>query len=144
MASQMTGRGITLEMFRTGAERFIIGLGKKVLIANQIGPVVDQVFSLPLSRLSYPAAWLGIICYTFQIYFDFSGYSDMAIGLGKMFGFNTAYIEWYFSQVELFQFGWTGFKGVNNSIDVSGQFLVGSNTMVPSPRTGFKLSSTLF
>lgn len=64
--------------------------------------------------------------------------------MGKMYGMNTAYIEWYFSQVALFQFGWTGFKGVNNSIDVSGQFLVGSNLMVPSPRTGFKLSSTLF
>ncbi len=89
MASQMVGRRMTLEGFRTGAERFIIGLGKKVLIANQLGPVVDQAFSLPLTRLSYPAAWLGIICYTFQIYFDFSGYSDMAIGLGKMFGFNT-------------------------------------------------------
>ena len=89
MASQMIGRRITLEGFRAGAERFIIGLGKKVLIANQLGPVVDQAFSLPLTRLSCPAAWLGIICYTFQIYFDFSGYSDMAIGLGRMFGFTT-------------------------------------------------------
>jgi alginate O-acetyltransferase complex protein AlgI len=89
MASQMIGRRITLEGFRAGAERFIIGLGKKVLIANQLGPVVDQAFGLPLMRLSCPAAWLGIICYTFQIYFDFSGYSDMAIGLGRMFGFTT-------------------------------------------------------
>jgi hypothetical protein len=64
--------------------------------------------------------------------------------IGLMFLMNTAYIEWYFSQVDLFQFGWTGFKGVNNSIDVSGQFLVGSNIMVPSPRTGAKLASTLF
>ncbi len=64
--------------------------------------------------------------------------------IGKMFGLNTAYVEWYFSQVDLFQFGFTGFKGVNNSIDVSGQFLSGSNLMVPSPRTCFKLASTLF
>lgn len=64
--------------------------------------------------------------------------------IGQMYGLNTAYIEWYFSQVDLFQFGWSGFKGVNNSIDVSGQFLVGSNLMVPSPRTGFKLKSSLF
>lgn len=64
--------------------------------------------------------------------------------IGRIFGMNTAYIEWYFSQVQLFQFGWTGFKGTNNSIDVSGQFLVGSNMMVPSPRTGFKLLSALF
>jgi len=63
---------------------------------------------------------------------------------GVAFGMNTSYIEWYFSQVPLFQFGWTGFKGVNNSIDATGQFLVGSNIMVPSPRTGFKLLSTLF
>ncbi len=64
--------------------------------------------------------------------------------IGRIFGMNTAYIEWWMSQVALFQYGWTGFKGVNNSIDVSGQFLMGSNTMVPSPRTGFKLLSTLF
>ena len=64
--------------------------------------------------------------------------------IGLAFGMNTAYIEWYFSQVDLFQFGWPGFKGVNNSIDVSGQFLVGSNIMVPSPRTGFQLKSSLF
>jgi len=89
IASQMIGRRVTLEGFRAGMERFIIGLGKKVLIANQLGPLVDQVFGLPLTRLSSPAAWLGIICYTLQIYFDFSGYSDMAIGLGRMFGFNT-------------------------------------------------------
>jgi alginate O-acetyltransferase complex protein AlgI len=89
VASQMIGRSMTLEGFRAGMERFIIGLGKKVLIANQLGPLVDQVFSLPLTRLSCPAAWLGIICYTLQIYFDFSGYTDMAIGLGRMFGFDT-------------------------------------------------------
>jgi hypothetical protein len=57
---------------------------------------------------------------------------------------NTNYIEWYFSQVDLFQFGWTGFKGAQGTIDVSGQFLVGSNMMVPSPRTGFKCLSSLF
>jgi hypothetical protein len=64
--------------------------------------------------------------------------------IGKLYGFNTSYIEWYFSAVKLFQYGWTGFKGTNNSIDVSGQFLVGSNILCPSPRTSFKLSSTLF
>jgi hypothetical protein len=64
--------------------------------------------------------------------------------IGKTYLMNTQYIHWYLSQVDLFQFGFTGFKGVNNSIDVSGQYLVGSNIMVPSPRTGAKLSSTLF
>ena len=63
---------------------------------------------------------------------------------GVIFGMNTRYIEWYFSQVELFSFGWTGFKGAQQSIDVSGQFLVGSNLMVPNPRTGFKILSTSF
>lgn len=64
--------------------------------------------------------------------------------IGRMFGFNTQYIHWWFSQVPLFQYGWTGFKGTPKSIDVSGQFLVGSNILVPSPRTGFQLKSTLF
>lgn len=63
---------------------------------------------------------------------------------GLMLGINSQYIEWYFSEVPLFQYGWTGFKGVPKTIDVAGQFLVGSNMMVPSPRTGFKLLSTLF
>ena len=63
---------------------------------------------------------------------------------GVMFGMNTNYIEWYMSQVELFSFGWTGFKGAQGSIDVAGQFLLGSNIMVPNPRTGFKLLSSLF
>jgi len=63
---------------------------------------------------------------------------------GTIYGMNTNYIEWYFSQVDLFSFGWTGFKGAQGSIDVSGQFLVGSNLLVPNPRTGFRLVSTLF
>ena len=64
--------------------------------------------------------------------------------IGKMYLMNTQYIEWYLSQVELFQFGFTGFKGVPQTLDVAGQYVVGSNLMVPSPRTGAKLSSTLF
>lgn len=70
-----------------GILRFSIGLGKKVLIANEVGRVADVIFSSGMDNLSTSAAWLGILCYTFQIYFDFSGYSDMAIGLGKMMGF---------------------------------------------------------
>ena len=64
--------------------------------------------------------------------------------IGKMFGFNTQYVEWWFSELELFQFGFTGFKNKSESIDVSGQFLCGSNIMVPNPRANFKLASTLF
>ena len=73
--------------FLIGVQRFIIGLGKKVLIANTVATVADQIFSLSTDQLRPETAWLGAICYTVQIYFDFSGYSDMAIGLARMFGF---------------------------------------------------------
>lgn len=71
-----------------GIFRFIIGLSKKVIIANPLGQVVNDIFNLDINDLSTPIAWIGIIAYTFQIYFDFSGYSDMGIGLAKMIGFN--------------------------------------------------------
>ena len=70
-----------------GVRRFLLGLGKKVLIANTVGVAADAVFRLPLPQLTTPLAWLGVICYTLQIYFDFCGYSDMALGLMRMFGF---------------------------------------------------------
>ena len=70
-----------------GMIRFIIGLSKKVLIANTLGAEVDKIFELPASSLSSTTAWLGIIAYSMQIYFDFSGYSDMAIGIARMIGF---------------------------------------------------------
>ncbi len=71
-----------------GAELFIIGLFKKVLLANNIGLLWDNVKTMPIGEISVLSAWLGILAFTFQIYFDFSGYSDMALGLGgKMFGF---------------------------------------------------------
>ena len=73
--------------FSHGVVRFIIGLGKKVLIANNMAIVADFAYST-VDDTSVLMAWLGAIAYTFQIYFDFSGYSDMAIGLGKMFGFH--------------------------------------------------------
>ena len=71
----------------SGLFRFIIGLSKKVLIANVLGGVVDEIFTLPVHELNTGVAWLGIVAYSLQIYFDFSGYSDMAIGLAKMMGF---------------------------------------------------------
>jgi alginate O-acetyltransferase complex protein AlgI len=70
-----------------GIYRFAIGLAKKVIIANVLGEKADLIFSLEASDLNASIAWLGIICYTFQIYFDFSGYSDMVIGLGRLMGF---------------------------------------------------------
>ncbi len=88
VARQIDGRVETWDDFSAGCSRFLIGLSKKVLIANQMAVVADRVFRMDPGSLSTPMAWLGSLCYTFQIYYDFSGYSDMAIGLGKMFGFH--------------------------------------------------------
>ncbi len=95
---QILKRSLSRKQFSIGVERFIIGMSKKILIANTMAEVADKIFAIPTDMLSFPLAWLGIICYSLQIYFDFSGYSDMAIGLGKMFGldflenFNYPYI----------------------------------------------------
>ena len=85
--SQLEQRNVSAAKFGEGAQRFIQGLGKKVLIANSMGALWDITQAMDMTGISVFSAWLGIIAYTFQIYFDFSGYSDMAIGLGKMFGF---------------------------------------------------------
>ncbi len=85
---EITERKITVDSMVYGTKRFIIGLAKKVLIANAMGKWADAAFGLHSSILSTPMAWLGILGYTMQIYFDFSAYSDMAIGLGKVWGFN--------------------------------------------------------
>ncbi|HEY3331719.1 MAG TPA: MBOAT family O-acyltransferase [Capsulimonadaceae bacterium] len=85
---QLSHRSVDASQFAYGVHRFILGLGKKVLIANFLSPIVDQIFSVPAGELSIGAAWLGALCYGLQIFFDFSGYSDMAIGLGRMFGFH--------------------------------------------------------
>lgn len=87
VARALTDRRENLPMFAHGVRRFIIGLAKKVLLANNIGLVWDLVSAQSPSELTVAMAWLGIIAFAFQIYFDFSGYSDMAIGLGLMFGF---------------------------------------------------------
>ena len=84
---QLTKRKVTLAMFGNGGEFFLRGLIKKVLLANQLGALYVQIESLGAGHASAMTAWIGAFAYTFQIYFDFSGYSDMAIGLGKMFGF---------------------------------------------------------
>jgi alginate O-acetyltransferase complex protein AlgI len=87
IASQLVAREARLADFAYGVRRFILGLGKKTLIANTLGRTADTIFALPASEMTAPVAWLGLVCYTLQIYFDFSGYSDMAIGLMRMFGF---------------------------------------------------------
>lgn len=83
---QVDDRNITAKDFSDGICRFVVGLGKKVLLANQIGALWDEIYALG-GETSMLMAWLGVVAYGFQIYFDFSGYSDMAIGLGRMFGF---------------------------------------------------------
>ncbi len=87
IAGQLIDRRVTRAGLAEGVRRFVIGLGKKVLIADTLAGPADAIFALPSSELTAPLAWLGVACYTLQIYFDFSGYSDMAIGLGRMFGF---------------------------------------------------------
>jgi alginate O-acetyltransferase complex protein AlgI len=87
VAAAVVSRVVTCADFAAGVSRFIIGLGKKVLIANIVAEPADQIFSLPGDQLTAGLAWFGAVCYALQIYFDFSGYSDMAIGMGRMFGF---------------------------------------------------------
>lgn len=87
VADQLEHREYHSDMFAYGIQRFILGLAKKVLLANNIGLLWETVQKMDFGSMSVLSAWLGIIAFAFQIYFDFSGYSDMAIGLGKMFGF---------------------------------------------------------
>ena len=84
---QLNNHPVTETRFYEGIQRFIIGLSKKVLLANNAGKVFEEISRLTIPNQSVASAWIGIIAYAFQIYFDFSGYSDMAIGLGKMLGF---------------------------------------------------------
>ena len=86
VAEEIRKRDVNIDTFTSGLERFIFGLAKKLIVANNVGKLADTIFALNDIPTSH--AWLGALCYTFQIYFDFSAYSDMAIGLGKMFGFN--------------------------------------------------------
>ncbi|MDK2562911.1 MBOAT family O-acyltransferase [Romboutsia sedimentorum] len=85
---QINKRTHSCEKFAEGVNRFVCGLAKKVILSNQLGLIADGVFSTNIASLSISEAWLGMICYSLQIYFDFGGYSDMAIGLGKIFGFD--------------------------------------------------------
>lgn len=87
VANEIDHRTITTSKVSQGIGIFLLGLGKKVLIANNIGALWTTIKATDISQLSTLTAWLGILAFTFQIYFDFSGYSDMAVGLGKMLGF---------------------------------------------------------
>ena len=87
IADEIKNRVHNMELFSDGVRQFIIGLAKKVIIANPLGALADTIFAMSPDNMSVTTAWIGIAAYSLQIYFDFSGYSDMAIGLGKMFGF---------------------------------------------------------
>lgn len=85
---ELVNRKESIGLFANGLRRFIIGLGKKVIIANQMGFIADTIFNNTYDSAGTVLTWLALFCYSFQIYYDFSGYSDMAIGLGRIFGFN--------------------------------------------------------
>lgn len=87
--TQFKGRKVSIDSLSDGVKRIVVGLAKKVILADQLGIMVDSIFSTPDAERTVLAAWLGILGYMFQLYFDFSGYSDMAIGIGAMFGFQT-------------------------------------------------------
>ena len=86
--NEIRSRKESIEGFSYGIDRFIVGLAKKVVLADILAAIVNDIMPYHVYGIDIPTAWLGAICYTFQIYFDFSGYSDMAIGLGYMFGFS--------------------------------------------------------
>ena len=88
VAEEIHNRSVDIKDVSEGVYRFLIGLGKKVIIANQFSEIVDQFFVDGLASLSTPGAWIGVLAFTMQIYFDFSGYSDMAIGMGRCLGFH--------------------------------------------------------
>ena len=87
LGDQINSRACTPEKFASGVQVFMVGLAKKLLIANNVGMLWDSCQAMALSELTVAGAWLGVLAFTFQIYFDFSGYSDMAVGLGRMLGF---------------------------------------------------------
>ena len=84
---QLQDRQVSAQGTASGIQRFIVGLSKKMLIANVMAVAVDRMFALDMAQLDMASAWVGAVCYMLQIYFDFSGFSDMAVGMGKMFGF---------------------------------------------------------
>ena len=88
VATEINDRHTSIDDFADGVYRFLIGLGKKVIIANQLSEIVDQFLKDGIGDLSTPGAYVGVLAFTLQIYFDFSGYSDMAIGMGRCLGFH--------------------------------------------------------
>ena len=105
IARELTERAPRTEDVAAGVRRFVIGLAKKVLLANTFAVPADTIFALPGEQLETPVAWLGLLCFGFQIYFDFAGYSDMAIGLGRCFGFHfPENFDWPYTAANLREF----------------------------------------
>lgn len=90
LAPQLADPSASFERFASGIKRFVLGLAKKVIIATPLAMAADRIFNSSVTQLNAPLAWLGAICYMLQIYYDFAGYTDMAIGIGKMFGLEFA------------------------------------------------------
>ena len=88
VAGEIKGRRETADDFTEGVRRFLVGLSKKAILANSLALIVDNIFSLPAGEMSVFLSWYAAFAYLIQVYYDFSGYSDMAIGLGRMFGFH--------------------------------------------------------
>jgi alginate O-acetyltransferase complex protein AlgI len=88
LAPQLQGADSRRQKIHCGVQRFIIGLGKKILLADLLARVANPIFSIPAEELTLPLSWLGLVAYSLQIYFDFSGYTDMAVGLGQILGFH--------------------------------------------------------
>lgn len=88
VADQIRERKVSIDKFAEGSRRFIVGLSKKMLIANTMGLAADKIFVMDTADIGMPLAWIGAVSYTLQIYFDFSGYSDMAVGIGHILGFD--------------------------------------------------------
>ncbi len=88
--AQIDERSVDITLFGEGVKRFFLGFSKKVILANNLAVAAEEIFAMPFTTVNPAVLWLGSVCYSLQIYYDFSGYSDMAIGLGRMFGFRFA------------------------------------------------------
>ena len=88
VAEELTGRKETIDDFAEGARRFLVGLSKKAILANALAALTDSIYALPAASMTVALSWISAVSYLMQVYYDFSGYSDMAIGLGRMFGFH--------------------------------------------------------
>lgn len=144
IAQELNHRKSRLEDVAEGFRIFIIGLSKKVLIADTLAIAADAIFEIPIGELQTPVAWLGIIAFTFQIYFDFSGYSDMAIGLGRSFGFHfPKNFNWPYTSESLREF-WRRWHITLSSFFRDYLYIPMGGNRGQSTRTAFNLLTVFF